>query len=106
MSDNRHLEDTHEVAVEAWRVAEERAAELRAAWREAGSPATTVGGSNGRSLVAHPLLEAVERAEKHAARLREDVRKRHRGPSPRAHLGVIGLSKSAKLREARGGRAG
>jgi hypothetical protein len=62
MSDNRHLEDTHEVAVEAWRVAEERAAELRAAWREAGSPATTVGGSNGRSLVAHPLLEAVERA--------------------------------------------
>jgi hypothetical protein len=79
-------------------------ATIHASRREAGSPATTVGGSNGRSLVAHPLLETVERAEKHAARLREEVRKRHRGPSPRA-LGVIGLSQSAKLREERSRRA-
>jgi hypothetical protein len=98
MSENGRL-DPDDAAWEAWRIAEDRAVEVRAAWRLEGAPMTTLGGATGRAVVAHPLLEAVERAERHAARLREVVRKQHRGPSPSAALGITS-SASSRLRVA------
>src|SRR5215213_7148348 len=101
MSENGRL-DPDDAAWEAWRIVEDRAVEVRAAWRLEGAPMTTLGGATGRAIVPHPLLAEMERAERHAARLREVVRTKHRGPSPRAVLGIggIGASKSSQLREA------
>jgi hypothetical protein len=89
-----------EAAWEAWCLAEARAEEIRGAWRLEGSPMTTLGGATGKAVVGHPLLREMELAEKHAARLREVVRKKHRGPDPRAVLGIgaIGASRSSRLR--------
>ena len=101
MSENGRL-DPDDAAWEAWRIAEDRAVDVRAARRLEGAPMTTLGGATGRAVVAHPLLAEMEKAEKHAARLREVVRTRHRGPDPRGVLGIgaIGASRSSQLREA------
>jgi hypothetical protein len=98
MSDQDGYIDLDEAAVEAWQIADARAAEIRAAWREAGSPMVTSGGATGKAVVAHPLLREMELAERHAARLRELVRKRQMGRPPTAVIGGRIASPSSRLR--------
>ena len=84
-------------AVAMYAEAKRRSQTLRAEWRSLGEPALEMGGSTGRVPVAHPLLAAMRASEAHEARLREQLRRRHPGPSPRATLGVP-LASSARLR--------
>jgi hypothetical protein len=74
-------------AVVAYSEAKERSRRLRAEWASLGSPATALGGSTGKVPVAHPLLTAMRVAEAHEAQQRELLRRRYRGPEPRAVLG-------------------
>jgi hypothetical protein len=80
--------DPREDALLAYAEAKERSGKLRAEWEQLGSPATSVGGSTGKVLTEHPLLRAMRMAEAHEARQRELLRQRHRGPEPRAVLGI------------------
>jgi hypothetical protein len=84
-------------ALEAYAVASDRARHIRAQWRELGEPVVALGGSTGRVPVEHPLLRAMKEAEMLESRLLDVVRRRHRGPSPSAVLGIP-KSRSARLR--------
>jgi hypothetical protein len=83
-------------AFAAYRVAKERSEKLRVDWESLGSPATEMGGSTGKTLVEHPLLRAMRMSEQHEMRLREVVRKKFRGPDPRAVLGLPSSQRAAR----------
>jgi hypothetical protein len=79
------------------------AAASRAELEALGSPATELGGSTRKVLTEHPLLRAMRQAEQHGARQRGLVRRRYRGPEPKAVLGGVPMARSARLKASRGG---
>lgn len=72
-------------AINRYARAVQRAADLRGGWEDAGSPMTTLGGSNGVVVVEHPHVKMIERAEQLAAKL----------------AGAVGLDPSPKNRQGR-----
>lgn len=67
-------------AVEIYGHASARAELVRGAWEAAGRPVTVQGARGG--LRIHPLLDAVQAAEKHCARLRVLLRPARMGRPP------------------------
>ena len=83
----------------AYRRAVERVEVLYAKWERLGRPETSAGGSTGRAIVVHPLIEGIAAAEALAHKLRQPLLRRHRGPEPSA---VVTPSPAAKLRAQNG----
>lgn len=54
-------------AIARYARAVDRVARLREEWIADGRPLTTEGGATGRAIVEHPLLSAIDKAEKTAA---------------------------------------
>jgi hypothetical protein len=69
-------------------------------WVAEGQPMTTIG-SQGQEVV-HPLWKVMVEAESQADKLRDRLRKKHRGPAAAGVMGrAIGQSPATKLRVAR-----
>ena len=89
----------YEDAERAYSRAVQRVEILVREWERLGKPETAEGGSTGRAVVVHPLIEGIAAAEALAHKLRQPLLKRHRGPEPTAVTQArIGMSPAAKLR--------
>lgn len=58
-----------DAAIQRYVEAESMAATLRRSWENLGSPVTELGGATGRAVMVHPLVPAIQNAERAAAEL-------------------------------------
>ena len=92
--------DFDQDAVALYEAAMRRRALIGEAWEAEGCPVTTIGSR--KQIVPHPYMRMLAEHDLLTDRLRQSVRKRHRGPVPESMLGPM-VSPSERLRVARSG---
>ena len=90
------MRDLERDAIDAYEASQERLGLVQEAWEAAGRPVLHTGSRGG--LMPHPLLRALQSAEKHALRMRRSVSRPRMGRPPEAV--PLPLPSSSRVRQA------